>query len=175
VHRAVGEVADTIQFWQDDPPGSKRSESSVWVALARFAKQKVPVTNGAVKIVTHSGLGGCDASTELGSGLFHQRVAVPSAFDDAWFESSRPVSDLARRDLPEQPEAKFPQVAAGGRLAESSIHAERMYWQAAVKLICRGCLPWSAAAPAAGGADQVVGENRRPHLHGKRTLLRGAS
>ena len=39
-----------------------------------------------------------------------------------------------------------------------------MYWQAAVKLICRGCLPWSAAAPAAGGADQVVGENRRPHL-----------
>ena len=29
-------------------------------------------------------------------------------------------------------------VAAGGRLAESSIHEERMYWQAAVKLICRG-------------------------------------
>ena len=38
-------------------------------------------------------------------------------------------------------------VAGGVRLAESSIHAERMYWQAAVKLICRGCLPWIAAAP----------------------------
>jgi uncharacterized membrane protein len=24
-----------------------------------------------------------------------------------------------------------------------------MHWQAAVKLICRGCLRWSAAAPAA--------------------------
>jgi len=65
------------------------------------AAKKVSGVNGTVEIVTHSGLGGCDASTELGSGLFHQRVAVPSAFDDAWFESSRPVGDLARRDLPE--------------------------------------------------------------------------
>ena len=32
------------------------------------------------------------------------------------------------------------------------------------KLICRGCLPWSGGRAGSRGADQVGGENRRPHL-----------
>lgn len=45
-------------------------------------------------IVRCSGLHWCNAATEIGPGLFHRRVAVPPAFHNARFESSRSVGDL---------------------------------------------------------------------------------
>ena len=95
-----------------------------------------------------------------------------ATFDDARFDSTGPVGDVARRNLFEHSEAEFQQ---GGRRCP----AGREHHPCGEDVLARSReadLPRLFVVECSRsrdrGADEVVGENRRPHLcqHHRRRL-----